>query len=738
MSFSKALRLFTRWPSFAERYWWNSPDRPELGCFGTGYNGWGVQTNQKYLASLAVLASDPDFDEAACGMSREALLDRVRRALRFSLESHVEGSYHCTDGTKWGHTWISALGIERMMHGLDAMQDHLTDEDRTKIRRLLVSEADWLLDYKIQGTVWAHDGGNKPESNIWNGAISARAALMYPDELHAGDWMEKAHRFFINGISVRADAHDDTLLAGKPIRERHVGPNFFDHYALDHHSYLNVGYMVVCLSNIAMLHYGLTRRGIEPPQSLYHHAADLWQLIRRLVFADGRLCRIGGDSRQRYCYCQDYLLPTLIFAAGHLGDAHAAALARNQLKLIQAEQDANGSFLSRRLGYIGANNTHYFCRIESDKAVVLSMARYWGRGLKLPKTRQPFEDSVQGGWEEPEHGAMFHRCPTRIVSWSWRANLAESPQGLCLPPSNGHLAEWEKNLAGAVIPAAERHSEGKREQRLVRHKQWSFDGGFLTIGEVVDGLNVYIGEGWSAPETARHQIAFAALPDGHTAVRLEHARVPDRRVYLARIEGVRMNVPNDIFNKMKRRYITKNGDQIVRSRLGKRQVINLDSPWVNVEDSIGLIGVYGGDAWTILQHGERTGGYRGSILADVLCFPFREGFWDVYGSEVVLDTGCVILSSVDAAKTGGLFESGMARRLTCDEADARAVRVRALDGKTYILLANFSKTEGRVTAALEAEGNLCHISSGERVSARNGKLSLNLEPGMAALLRALP
>ncbi|MBU0606764.1 MAG: hypothetical protein KKI08_02710, partial [Armatimonadetes bacterium] len=196
------IAVLQRWPRFARKYWWDDPERPELGCFGTGYNSWGVQTNQKFLGAMAALAAAPELDEAAAGMARAEILDLALRALRYSLASHVSGDHHCSDGTQWGHTWISALGVERMLHGVSAIREHLTEADQADLRRMLCSESDWLLDFQITGTLWAADGGNRPESNIWNGAIMTRAALMYPDEAHAADWLEKAHCFFINGISV--------------------------------------------------------------------------------------------------------------------------------------------------------------------------------------------------------------------------------------------------------------------------------------------------------------------------------------------------------------------------------------------------------------------------------------------------------------------------------------------------------------------------------------------------------
>ena len=300
----------------------------------------------------------PATDPEAVGCSREALLERARRALRFSLASHVSGDHECTDGTRWGHTWISALGIERMMHGVEAIAAELTAADHEALERVLTSEADWLLELPTQGTRWASEGGNKPESNLWNGALCTRAARLAPDHPHAGAWREKAHENLLNSISVPADALDETFVAGKPLSEWHAGPNFFASYALDHHGYLNVGYMVICMSNMAMLHYSRCRGNQPPPETLYHHGADLWRVLRRFIFSDGRLARVGGDSRQRYCYCQDYLLPSLFFCADYFGDEAAGALEAGNLELIRREQARNGdgSFLGERLATIRETN----------------------------------------------------------------------------------------------------------------------------------------------------------------------------------------------------------------------------------------------------------------------------------------------------------------------------------------------------------------------------------------------
>ncbi|MFP3903582.1 MAG: hypothetical protein ACLFWB_04990 [Armatimonadota bacterium] len=730
------VRVLERWPKFAERYWWEDPQRPDLGCFGTGYNHWGVQTNQKYLGAMAVLAADPDLDENAAEMSREQILNRALQALRFSLASHVSGDHHCADGTQWGHTWISLLGVERMMHGVEAIDEHLTDQDREDLRRMLVSEADALLDLPITATKWAADGGNRPESNLWNGALLARVVRMYPGESHVDLWAERGTRFLLNSISIEADAKDDTIVAGKPLRDWHIGPNYFDNFALDHHGYLNVGYMVICLSNMAMMHFACRSAGWEPPEGLYLHGRELWDLVRRLVFADGRLCRIGGDSRQRYCYCQDYLLPSVLMARELFGDEHTSRLETGALELIRREQEisGDGSFMSHRLQGIERTSPYYFTRLESDKAVVLSMNAYWRRVLDIPhpEPNDACDKSLGSGWIEPEHGAVMHRSPRRIASWSWRARWA--PQGLCLPPDCGHFAEWDRNMAGLVLPLG---SEGR--PRVLAHDQRLFDGGFITWGTMDESSSAVLPEGWKTPSAIEQRYAVAALPDNRTMVVMQYCVAPFR-CYLAQVKGLKLNVPNDIFNGMERTY-TCAGDSLTVRGDQPAGAIALDSRWVCVEETIGAVGIYGADGFTLYQAGQRRASeFAESLFYDELCFPAvvpavtgaSVPYLDFGPGEVIIDCASVVLSGADADETAGVADG--VERLNTDGRLLRAVIVPGADSTRYAMIANFGDEQACAKVSVVAD-SAADCARGETLHASDGVLVVALDAGECRLLR---
>ncbi|MDO9542624.1 MAG: hypothetical protein Q7J98_09915 [Kiritimatiellia bacterium] len=695
-----ALQLLKAWAKASEKYWYDIPGHTGLGCYGSGYNSWGVQTNQKYIGAMATLGTS----------GHPRALKRALAALRFSLASHVSGSLQCMDGTQWGHTWISTLGIERMMHGVYRLMPHMTGEDKAALRRVLTSEAHWLVhDYERGGVkgvhagLWKADGKNAPESNFWNGAILWRAAKMYPDEPEASAWCDMARTFFINSVSISADA------ASQP---RFMGANFFQHYALDHHGYLNVGYMVICVSNAALLHFDLQMQGLPRPEELDHHQRDLWQVLRRMIFGNGRLARIGGDGRIRYAYCQDYLLPALLYAADSLGDAHAPALVDALLRLMAEEQAYNGdgSFYGRRLEIMAEENHYYYTRLESDRADVLAMALNYALVVRAPAAPdRDFESSVAGGWHEPEHGVVLHRCATRLASFSWRA--FGGPQGMCQLPDDGHLAEWTQNLSGLVFFvdhfANKNRGAGYGNRRFVRNQTACFEGGFVTCGMVNDGADIMIEEGWRGQNLAAHRIAFAALPDGHTVVGLEHVQTGQLRTYCYEAQGMHLNLPNDLYNRFKRTLTAEHGRVTLKAPAPAEEEealgLNINSRWANIDGKVGVLGLYGAKTLSVVRAAQRCAGPYPSLYVEEIAWFLKRGMTALDANSVIFDVGWAVASSVDADTTHRWAKANRTAIFETGSSNLRCVRVRGFDKRDYIVLANFGTTEERTELPVERD-----------------------------------
>lgn len=741
--------LLEPWLKYAQRDLYTCPDRPELACYGTGFNGWGVQTNQKAFAAFAVVAADPDYDTANARLSRDEAFDTACRLLRFSLESHIEGSYRCLDGTSWGHTWISALGLERMMHGVEAIWDRLSERDRELLRQVLVSESDWLLDHcEVAASPYASSGKNKPESNLWNGSVLHRTAMLYPDAPRAAAYREKGTRFLMNAISLPSDAACDAIVEGRSVSEWHVGASFFESMALNHHGYLNIGYSALCLSNAAMLHFSYRLRGQSAPQSLYHHVRELWELVRMLVFPDGRLLRIGGDTRVRYGYCQDYVVPVWLLANDLYEDADIDGLEAGWLNIVEREMANNGdgSYFSDRCGDLLQVSPAYYTRLESDRSCALSMGAYWRRMLPELSEQAPAQlvarssPRAQSGesWHDAFHGACFHRGENRIASWTWLS--AEKPQGMCLPPDASDMAEWRWNMAGRIKGLGK-----KNEAAVLEHKEALFDGGFLTFGKVMLVSKGLMHEQQSGEELALEHIVFAALPDGVSTAVMQYAVSPHRS-YLTTVKGLHLQLPNDLFNGSRRTYYGAKGPLDVSGIGSVEEVLRLASSWVNVDDRLGIQLVYGQGELELHRPGRRQIGIHnlydpdqyGMLYADELCCPCSLGLRSVDTGEVLLDLGAVVRAGERHGDTSFAANSGSFRLVeVMGEGVLRGMKLKGTDDADYLLLANFSGADQSVFVSLPGFELAIDLESGETL-APNGLaavIAVRLERGAARLFR---
>ncbi|MGG1518102.1 hypothetical protein ABE504_21975 [Paenibacillus oryzisoli] len=741
------LNLLEQWARSTSPYLYDCPDRPGLSYYGTGENGWGVQTNQKAFAAFAMLAADPRFREDET-FSKESVKALALRLLRFSLQSHIEGDYHCTDGTKWGHTWISALGIERMMHGVQAIESYLTEGDKSLLRKVLISESDWLLDhYKIEGGLYNKDGKNKPESNIWNGALLFRTAAWYPDCPGAELYLEKARTFFINGVSVPSDAFDETIMNGKKISERFAGANFFESMALNHHGYLNVGYMVICLSNLAMLHFMYRSQGTNAPEELYRHVRELWDVVKLCTFPDGRLLRIGGDTRIRYTYCQDYVIPVWHMMKDVLGDPDCDRFEEGWLQQIKTEMDAgdDGSFLSRRCDSMQEMSPLYYTRLESDRASALSMGLAWGKftakvgdnGQQAPL--QPIVQTEPDGsqsWHDEYHGAYLHRGKRRIASWVWESG--EKPQGICLPPDCSDMAEWKENMAGRITGLGR-----VNEQWLEQHDGNVFTGGFVTWGSLLIHTQGLLAEGQPNHNIARNRIVCAALPDDKHMIVLQHAEALEHSTYVKQVKGFHLLIPNDIFNGNSRTYFYGDEHRLLEGQGSGEELIRTGSVWLNVDDRLGVIAAYGPEELSIYRPGRRQIGLRenlvnagteGGLYADELCGPYEQGLKVVNAGKKLIDAGFVIQADEDHTGTKKTAETdGFISQIIYPEGCVRGVIMKGADGSIYALAANFGDTVETITL----EGTrVRNVADGKWITSKNeGLIEITIQPGQPQLLQ---
>ena len=722
------LSLLERWVPNSRLYLFGMPEQPDYLFYGEGTSAhWSIQTNCNVFAAYSVLATDPDTNEQVTGVSREQLLLDALAILRGILHGHLAGEAFRCDSRQWGCTWISPLGLERMMHGVEALWDYMTVDDIAALRRVLIAESDWHTDVQpVKAGI--HPPDNKPESNIWSGSLLYRTTDLFPDVPRASEYREKALKFFINGISIPSDKDSEELFNGKKVKDLYIGPNYCENYSLDHHGYLNVGYMVICLSNLSMYHFSCKKRGISTPAEILRHVHELWKVVKKYTFEDGRLMRIGGDTRARYCYCQDYCIPSWLMLLEQFGDGDIPAMEQGWLNIVKTEMDynADGSFLSKRLNSFKDNSIYYYTRLEGDRASALSMGAYWRRIHNDFNNKTEDIPSFTGTWHSKYHGANLIRTEERIVSWCWEGG--QGATGLFLPPGKSDLAEWQRNLQGDVLGQGLVHG-----REIGPHSQTSFPGGFVSMGKTTGMNRMPVGEGEEEnTPIAAHQVAFAALPDECTAICLQSA-VMQRSCYTSRVAGISWKIPNDVYNGFKRQYVSENGPLEL-----KRGINNINYPWLMIDNCMSIHLAYGGELQLYRPEKRNIGVVtKPSILTslfcdEVCCSLENEAKLHVTG-EKLYDLGFVLRLGDDA---NDYQAECSPQQIQCGES-CRGLAVAGADGKKYLLVANFGEESSRVLLDISGCSKLVGVSCDNVINASNDKFEISIAPGGANLFQMI-
>lgn len=348
-----------------------------------------------------------------------------------------------------------------------------------------------------------------------------------------------------------------------------------------------------------------------------------------------------------------------------------------------------------------------------------------------------FEASVAGGWCEPEHGNVMHRSAKRLASFAWRA--FGIGQGMCQPPTDSHLANWDGNLTGCVEFLSSPYPFGgavaPSSRRFVDCRIDTFDGGFVTSGTINEGADAVFAEGWSGKDLAAHQIVFAALPDDRTVVGMELCRVGAKRCAVRSVLGLHLSLANDLYNGFRRTLQAASGRKVLRSPPREDAVVPLDSRWVSVDGKIGLIGLYGADMLTVRRSAERRrlgSGYR-SLYLEEIGWSCSVGPRWVEPGQVLLDAGWAVLSGAGTRQTRAVAEAATTGHVQLADPNLRGVSVPGADGRTYVVLVNFGTAPATVPVAALAGGGVSVTDLvGGGVVLRDG--DLEILPGQARVV----
>jgi len=306
-------------------------------------------------------------------------------------------------------------------------------------------------------------------------------------------------------------------------------------------------------------------------------------------------------------------------------------------------------------------------------------------------------------WTEDFCGSYVVRGENRVASWTLRGST--SPVVMCLPKNRSDLAEWEYNLFGEVKGAS-----CFTKPKNLRKKLYGFEGGFAAIGTIAIESDHFMAEQQKKEVTANLTAVGVALPDDATMVVMQQAVSP-QRIYAFESKGLKLNVPNDVFNNKERRYYFDGVYHTMQAMTGTDTYHEIRDGYINVDDVMGVYGGYGAD-YTLYRPGCRNVGIKVQGSQDKLHEEYAHSFhcdeilknvkkepqWYSKG-DIIFDVGAVVRVGVNGQETEAAAgqQAEVSGRIAVSGSDmVRSIATVGADGRIYVVVVNFGNEDAKI------------------------------------------
>ena len=583
------IAFLEQFPTYAESEWHSGYlGDSQLGYFSNGvhdHNQMRVLAN--FIFVYALLAAEKAGDQVVSEINQDTLLNRVRAALRYFTATHITGDKVCTDGAKWGgqpRQWLSPWVISKAVAGAHLIWDELTQAETDAIRRVVVHEADYQLGNRVFSREYED---TQAELNALNAEVLAWATSLYPTHPNAERWLAKAQELFMNTFSVEADTGDTTVVDGKPVNKWVHTTNAHPDFTVEGHGAYQFDYIAVPLHSLAWAYYAFVSNGQPVPQSLSHHLTDVWDTLKRTHLFSGRFAYFQGKDWARYVYGPYFILPALVLLENEFSDPDARLIEQLRFRALawEQQQNSNGSIFGKRF----ANQRQGWPLIyETDGYANMGLAYLLHQFAPLINAENiyAYQKKVEGSFHSKYCQYLYTRSENLFVSFSWRHLSGHYPMVLFVP-GDDDMAEWAKgNFIGHVA-----FEDADMSPTPLLHNERLLEDGFVTTGHIREGKQ-------GDKHGVDHYISFTAMPKDEIAIMMEYLVARETIVVTAQA-GLSYHLPNDIFND-NIRHIYSTGDTITLSGgSGAGEDITINSPWINIDNKLGIISVRKNGAFRI-------------------------------------------------------------------------------------------------------------------------------------------
>jgi hypothetical protein len=423
----------------AESFWRASDlKEPETGYFEAAGSGVDQARGDGNMAiALATLLTARPQQAEFAGVPRATIESQVIQVIRHeALTNKLSGAGY----DRWGEgTWQASLETYDWAFAAKLLWADLDEETRELVRRVVTGEANILITKPIASGEWGNTGA---EDEGWNTPTPELAAIMWPDDPHAEEWLRTAKKIAINASSIAADKTSNQQIDGAPLSEWNASVNLHPDLTLENHGYFNTIYQMVThllIGDAAVMdaHFG------KPiPEAFSFRTEEIYdKVLGPMVTGDGDiLAPAGQDWTSKDYQHLDYL--AIMATRFHRADASVAESRALQVVAKRQSLHADGSILAQKeLGY--------------ETMLVKRLSFAWWNHQEFGPSAQPsaaeYEAALAktgGVHRYPYIDLVDARQRNAFTSMSWDD---VRPMGLIVPAPNGHE---DDPILAAYVPGS--------------------------------------------------------------------------------------------------------------------------------------------------------------------------------------------------------------------------------------------------------------------------------------------
>ncbi len=628
------LTFLERFPLYAESIWHFDPLVPEDGYWGTGRSD---NNNMRILGSAifttAVLIASPDYDSTVSGVPREQLTERLNAALRYLVATHVTGSRTGVDGKPWGKqpaAWLSSWVLAKTLAGCSLVWDQLDPLTKAGLRRVVEYEAEYQ---QRQPAASRADGDTEAELNAWNGEFMGWAAVVFAEHPRAQIWYEKAQDLFMNTLSVYADTEDTRIVEGKAVKDWVYTTNVHPDFTIEGHGGWHFGYAAAPLHSLAWGYAAFVLNGRRPPETVFHHVSEVWDVLKRLHLYQGRFAYLEGKDWARYAYGLAFILPALVMIEQKYADADARTIEGLRFHTFEWEQRQNndGSVFGQRILPVHTGIFSMVYETDCYANVGLAFLLHQYKEPIAPTPSDDYQRRIAGSFRSSYSNFVVARSPRAFISFSWQDLIGDRPMGLFVP-GDDHIVEWQfRNLTGRFTVA-----ESPNLTTFVDHRDVLFHRGFATVGNIEH-------RGSQGERFIEQRWAMVALADLGLAILIDQSRALRDLTLLEQV-GLEYSLPNDLFNGNERTLKWPGGGitlQGVSDQPGDTLYVKED--WINVDEKLSFIRIEGDAPFFVEDVSRRNASYQ-SLLLEGIALPYENKPRQLQRGESIRRTVAVLFA----------------------------------------------------------------------------------------------